>query len=623
MTSHIRLLPSVLVNQIAAGEVIERPASVVKELVENAIDAGANHIEIYVEESGKNVIQIRDNGRGMSQEDLQMALERHATSKIPDNNLMNIQSMGFRGEALPSIASISRLSIESATEASGEGWSIKVEGGKKIDFKPKPMQKGTFVDVRDLFFATPARLNFMRSNATEISHIITTVQNLALAHLDKSFILKNETKTLIDFPKSLGLADRLNHVFGPQFSKNSLPVQTQLEDMTLNGFISLPTFNKGSAQNQLLFVNNRLVKDKMLLPILRAAYHDVLAKDRYAQVCLFLRADPKYIDVNVHPAKLEVRFSRPDRIKNFMITSLKSILKDNAQKAAPAIGDQVISSFQRPENTSNSVPEEISNPPSSSSGFSLRQPSRPFTKYTSSYASRPSNQSTDKITESLFSAEGLSPNKRPLTPQSDENSTLEHKKATQYPLGAACTQVHETYILSETPDGLVIVDQHAAHERLVYEQLKQDVVNQNVERQVLLVPEVMHLTAGKLQSIADHLTSLEKFGLVLEPFGTDSLLIREIPTLLAQDNIRDLVETVIDEILQHGNAFSVVERLNEICASIACHGSVRSGRSLTLREMNDLLRTMEKTLFSGQCNHGRPTYVKLGLKDIEKLFGRR
>lgn len=618
MTSHIRFLPSVLVNQIAAGEVIERPASVVKELVENALDAGSDHIEIYVEEAGKNCIQIRDNGKGMSLEDLQMALERHATSKIPDDNLTNIRSMGFRGEALPSIGSISRLTLDSATDESGEGWSLKTEGGTRLDPRPKALRKGTVVDVRDLFYATPARLNFMRSNTTELGHIQSVVQTLALANLNVSFTLRNEHKTLLEFTKSMGLADRLDHIFGSQFSKNALPIETHLEDMTLTGLISLPTFSKGSAQNQLFFVNGRLIKDKMLIPILRAAYHDVLAKDRYAQVCLFLTLDPKYVDVNVHPAKLEVRFSRPERLKNFIITSLKTVLRENAQTAAPAIGNQILEAFQAPPNPSMAQPQTNSTP-SLSHGMPLNQPGRPLTKYTSSYASRPSQELSQKITESLFNPQAMPPNKKAMTPE----QTAVHTQAQTYPLGAACGQIHETYIISETPDGLVIVDQHAAHERLVYERLKNDVAHESVERQMLLVPEVIHLPPGKVEAVAPHLPELEAVGLVLEPFGADALLIREIPSLLAQDNMRDLVETLVDELKEHGKAFSLQERLNDICASIACHGSVRSGRSLTLQEMNDLLRTMEKTLFSGQCNHGRPTYVKLGLKDIEKLFGRR
>ncbi len=617
MSSRIRLLPSVLVNQIAAGEVIERPASVVKELMENAIDAGADQIDVYVEDAGKNVIQVRDNGCGMSLEDIEMALQRHATSKIPDNNLMNIKSMGFRGEALPSIGSISRLTLESATGQEETGWSLKTEGGKSLPPKPKGMKQGTVVDVRDLFFATPARLNFMRSNATELNHIITIVQTLALANLDKSFTLKTQGKTLLDFPKTMPLAERLNQVFGSQFSKNALPVETQIEGMHLSGFISLPTFSKGSAQNQLLFVNGRLIKDKMLIPILRAAYHDVLAKDRYAQVCLFLTLDPNQVDVNVHPAKLEVRFSQPAQIKNFIVTSLKSTLREHAQTAAPAIGEQVLQSFDSPSFT----PSQNTSP-SQGSAFSLNQPSRPLTKYTSSYASRPTSPSLNQgITEGLFQADTPAPIKKPLHEEAREGAS--YQNALTHPLGAACGQVHETYIISETSDGLVIVDQHAAHERLVYERLKENVVNNQVERQLLLVPEVIHLSPGKIDTITPFLTELEKVGLVLEPFGGNDLLIREIPALLRQDNIKDLVETVIDEIAQHGKGFAIQERLNEICASIACHGSVRSGRTLTRQEMNDLLRTMEQTLFSGQCNHGRPTYVKLNLKDIEKLFGRR
>ncbi|PLX30032.1 MAG: DNA mismatch repair endonuclease MutL [Alphaproteobacteria bacterium] len=612
MMSQIRLLPSVLINQIAAGEVVDRPASVVKELVENALDAGADQIDVYVEDAGKNLIRVRDNGSGMTPENLERSIQRHATSKIPDDNLMAIATMGFRGEALPSIGSISRLTIDSSTGEGDTGWRLTVEGGAVMPLKPKAMPRGTTVEVRDLFYATPARLNFMRSDATEMSHITTVLQNIALAHLDRGFTLKTDKKTIIQFDRTQSLQDRLDQVFAPGYHQNALDVETVYEDMALRGLMSLPTYNKGTAHNQLLFVNGRFIKDKLLIPALRAAYHDVLARDRYAQVCLFLTLDPSAFDVNVHPAKLEVRFSQPDRIRKFIITSLKDTLRAHAQVAAPSVAEDVMNSFQ---STPRTWTDRLQAPISAQR---LADPGRPMTKYTSSYASRPTLMEKRAL-DTLFQPGEIQPTKKHA---GDHQQSLD--EAQHYPLGVACAQIHGTYIISQTSDGLVIVDQHAAHERLVYEELKQTALNPvGVERQLLLVPEVVHFKKGVVEAVADQLAQFEQVGLVLEAFGDNTILIREMPALLRQDKIHDLVETLVNEIYQHGEGFAIKEKLHDLCATIACHGSIRAGRQLNLSEMNDMLRSMEKTLFSGQCNHGRPTYVRLALKDIEKLFGRR
>ncbi|MAP24363.1 MAG: DNA mismatch repair endonuclease MutL [Rickettsiales bacterium] len=617
--SQIRLLPTVLINQIAAGEVVDRPASVVKELVENALDAGASQIDVYIEDAGKNLIRVRDNGSGMTPEDLQLSVQRHATSKIPGDDLMAIATMGFRGEALPSIGSISRLIIDSATQGSETGWRLAVEGGKVLPLKPTPMQRGTTVEVRDLFYATPARLNFMRADATELSHITTVMQNIALANLDKGFTLQTDRKTVFQFPSNQNLHERLNAVFAADFHANALPVETAFEDMQLTGLISLPTYNKGTAQNQLLFINGRPIKDKMLIPALRAAYHDVLARDRYAQVCLFLTLSTQAFDVNVHPAKMEVRFAQPDRIRKFLITSLKETLRRHAQAAAPSVAQDVMNSFQRPFSSSPVGGFDLGKMMQGSpdkGGFS--DPGRPMAKYSSSYASRPTMRQQQAV-DALFKPGQVQPSVK----QADTSGQGSEGNV-DYPLGAACAQIHGTYILCQTKDGMVIVDQHAAHERLVYEELKKTALDPTgIERQMLLVPEVVNFKNGVVEAVADQLVDFEKLGLVLEAFGENAILIREVPTLLRQDKMHDLVETLVMEMYQHGEGFVVKEKLHELCSTIACYGSIRAGRQLNLSEMNDLLRQMEKTLFSGQCNHGRPTYVKLALKDIEKLFGRR
>ncbi|HUX79008.1 MAG TPA: DNA mismatch repair endonuclease MutL [Alphaproteobacteria bacterium] len=579
----IRKLEPHLINQIAAGEVIERPASAVKELVENALDAGATAITVQLRDGGRSLIAVTDNGSGMSPEDLELAVERHATSKLPIGDLFNIQTLGFRGEALPSIGSVSRLHITSRTQNAKEAWSLKVEGSEKKPLMPASHPQGTHIEVKDLFYATPARLKFLKSPSTELSHAVELLNRLAMSHPQVSIKLMADQRTVFDYKMCESLDMRLSQVMGTEFSENALQLQASRGDITLKGFISLPTLNRANASHQYLFVNGRPVKDKVLQGAVRAAYQDVLAPNRYPLLALFLEVSREEVDVNVHPAKTEVRFRDSGLIRGTIVSALKQTLAGASHKTATTVSYQAIQAF-RPE--------------------PLRQPS--LSGYT------PARSSYNTIPRLEEPAAAIYPI---MDPPSVE-APLEVP-----PLGFAKAQLHGTYIVSQTEEGLVIVDQHAAHERLVYERLKAEMGH--VKRQPLLIPEVIELNENDLLILKDIQKDLLDLGLVIESFGEKALLVREIPTLLGEVNLQRLLQDLADELKELGNPLSLKERLAEVLSTCACHNSVRAGRKLTVEEMNALLRQMEQTAHSGQCNHGRPTYVEMSRADMERLFGRR
>lgn len=581
----IRKLEPHLINQIAAGEVIERPASAVKELVENALDAGATAITVQLRDGGRSLIAVTDNGSGMSREDLELSVERHATSKLPASDLFNIRTLGFRGEALPSIGSVSRLHITSRTQDAEDAWSLKVEGSEKKPPIPASHPQGTHIEVKDLFFATPARLKFLKSPSTELSHAVELLNRLAMSHPHVSVKLLADQRTVFDYKICESLQERLTQVMGAEFSQNALPLEMSRGDITLKGFISLPTLNRANASHQYLFVNGRPVKDKVLQGAVRAAYQDFLASDRYPLLALFLEVPREEVDVNVHPAKTEVRFRDSGLIRGTIVSALKQTLAGASHKTATTVSYQAVQAFR---------PEPIRQP--SLTGF---VPSRP------SYGS--AQQPMPRLEE---------PPPSPLAIIDPQESTLDVP-----PLGFAKAQLHGTYIVSQTEEGMVIVDQHAAHERLVYERLKAEMGH--VKRQPLLIPEVMELNEDDLHLLKDIQEDLLALGVVIEPFGEKALLVREIPALLGEVNLPGLLQDVADELKELGSPLSLKERLAEILSTSACHNSVRAGRKLTIEEMDALLRQMEQTAHSGQCNHGRPTYVEMKRADMEKLFGRR
>jgi len=606
----IRLLPEALVNQIAAGEVIERPAAVVKELVENAIDAGAGQITVTLRDGGKALIAVEDDGVGMGEAELRLAVQRHATSKLPDDDLVHIGSLGFRGEALPSIGAVARLSLTSRARGAEEAWTLSVEGGAVGTPRPAAQPKGSKIEVRDLFYATPARLKFLKSARAEVMQIRDSLQRLAMAYPAISFQLADESRSLVKLGAESGdLFDarlaRLGAIMGRDFPESALAIEAEREGFRLTGYAGLPTFNRANAQQQYLFVNGRPVKDRLLLGALRGAYQDFLARDRHPVVALFLEAPAEAVDVNVHPAKAEVRFREPGLVRGLIVSALRHALAEAGHRAAPSVSQAALGAF-RPGSTP-------------AGGGSVT----PFPGYQGGPA-RIGRGMAEAAVAYHAPLPGLAtePAKRdqaePHELREEDASPLE-----AYPLGAACAQLHETYIVAQTADGLVIVDQHAAHERLVYERMKRQIAAQGVERQALLIPEVVELEEDAATRVLARREELAELGLVIEPFGGAAVVVRETPSLLGQTNVQGLLRDLADELVEYDQALALKERLEEICGTIACHGSVRAGRRLNQAEMNALLREMEATPHSGQCNHGRPTYVSLALSDIERLFGRR
>jgi len=597
MSAILRRLPESLVNRIAAGEVIERPAAAVKELVENALDAGATSVTIVLREGGQSLIRITDNGQGMTKDELPLAIERHATSKLPDEDLWNIHSFGFRGEALPSIGSVSRLTIASRARGQDQAWQIAVEGGDVTPLRPVSLAQGTQVEVRDLFFATPARLKFLKTTRTENDYAREVIERLAMAHPQVDFTVQEDDKRPVRFQGPADLTDRLADILGAEFINNAVAVSTQRETLSITGYAGVPTFHRPTARMQYLFVNGRPVRDKVLLSAVRGAYGDVLPSGRYPAVVLFLTVPPREVDVNVHPAKAEVRFRDSNLVRGLIVTSIRKALEQAGKFTASTLAPQALDML-RPEATAFPV----------AGGFSdIQAVHRVFGGSSGSAA----------VASHLLSGAPLSA--RPA-------ATVVEMQAAAGPvgrLGAAVAQVHGTFIIAQTEDSVVIVDQHAAHERIVYEKMKQSLDANIIKRQILLIPEVVEVdeaSAGRLLSRAEQLAEL---GLVIETFGAGSVLVREIPALLGTTDVKALLIDLAEELAEYDDARGLRDRLEEICSTMACHGSVRAGRALNADEMNALLRQMEQSPNSGQCNHGRPTYVELKKTDLEKLFDRR
>ena len=578
--NQIRLLPSVVVSRIAAGEVIERPASALKELLENALDAGATRLEITLEQAGKNLIRISDNGIGMSREGMELAVERHATSKLPDDDLFHIQTFGFRGEELPSIGSVSRLKITSSAKGSNESRSLKIEGGEKSKSEPAPRREGTEVEVRDLFYATPARLKFLKSEKTELQQCLQVIERMALAYPHVSFILHSDNKVTRRF-EAADRKQRIAAVLGKDFIENTLPIDITRESIALTGFVGLPTFSRNTAGEQYFFINNRPVKEKTLHGAVRAAYQDFISHTQHAQVLLFLEIPPEEIDVNVHPAKTEVRFRDSREVTGMIITAIRHALSGAGHQATNTLSGAALGAF-----TSN--PASYAYAPSRPSGYVREQAAMLY--------------------QPLPQARDMAPEQQP---------DYEH-----FPLGAALAQLHETYILAQTKDGFVMVDQHAAHERLVYERMKNQRGKEEVKTQRLLLPEMVELSSGKTHALSEHKAALAEIGIVIEVAGDSAVVVRELPSILKDADIQKLIRAIADDIEEHGQPLAAHGAIEHICETAACHGSIRAGRRLNIAEMNALLREMEATPHSGQCNHGRPTYVTLKRSDIEKLFGR-
>lgn len=622
----IRRLSPETVNRIAAGEVIERPASAVKELVENALDAGATRIDVTIEGGGLTRIVVEDDGCGMSAEQLETAIERHATSKLPQgedgqDDLLNIASMGFRGEALPSIGSVARLTLTSQDRELGEAFELRVEGGNVDGPRPAPAlgRRGTRVEVADLFYATPARLKFLKSERAETTAVADVIKRLALSRADVGFFLTSDGRKRISAPRETSADDsearkgRLSSLLGSDFGENALSLDQEREGIRLSGLASLPTYNRGSNQHQFLFVNGRPVKDKLLVGAVRGAYQDFLARDRHPVVALYVDLPPGQVDVNVHPAKAEVRFRDAGLVRGLIVGALRHALAAAGHRASTTVAGYALGRAQ-PQTAPSA-------PPLARAGGWGNRPSQGW--------ERSLNETYETSSPSLSPslAPGMSARVEPgfedQTAHGVENPGPGAPEQPHWPLGVARAQVHATYVIAQTEDGLVIVDQHAAHERLVYERMKRDIAATGVARQALLVPEIVELDEAEARRVLDRADELAELGLTLEPFGPGALAVRETPALLKKLDVQGLIRDLADELAEYDEALSLKERLEEVVGTMACHGSVRSGRRLTAEEMNALLREMEATPHSGQCNHGRPTYVELKLADIERLFGRR
>ena len=625
----IKRLSEIVINQIAAGEVIERPASVVKELVENAIDSGADRVDIATVAGGKSLIRVTDNGHGMNREDLALSVERHCTSKLGED-LFDIRALGFRGEALPSIGAISRTTIKSrpaSTESSQDsGWEISVQAGKVSPVKPAAIFEGTIVEVADLFYATPARLKFLKSDRAESNAISEIVKRIVIAFPQIRFTLSGPDRTTLEFPATKGdnaALKRIAQVLGQAFFDNALAIDAERENVRLTGFAGLPTFNRGNAQHQFVFVNGRPVRDKALWGAIRAAYMDFLARNRHPILALFLQIDPHYVDVNVHPAKADVRFRDPGLVRGLIVGALKQTITDSGHRASTHNATDMMGAFHAPEfGSSSAAPTNTYQPFAnqyqgsgnvnydwqSSPNYPGNHPGNIPDPFNAGFA----EQSQPDIANMPVQSSDLRPNFHIISNGSEV-----------LPLGSPRAQVHKNYIVSQTKDGLVIVDQHAAHERLVYEALKQALSSKAIASQMLLIPEIIDMPDEDVDRLMAYAEPFGQLGLKVERFGPGAVAVRETPSMLGEINAGALVRNLVDDIVEWGTADTLKDRLDYVAATMACHGSVRSGRILGAEEMDALLRQMEATPNSGQCNHGRPTYVELKLKDIERLFGRR
>jgi DNA mismatch repair protein MutL len=583
----IHQLPDHIVNQIAAGEVVERPSSVIKELVENSLDAGATQIDIDIQDAGKSLIRVKDNGSGMVRDDLITALNRHATSKLNANNLFDIQFLGFRGEALPSIASVSRFPIQSKHESEPHAWKMEVENGKKSEIKPCSLISGTIVEVRDLFYLTPARLKFLKSDNAEMIAIRDIIERLALANPDVTFLMSHNGRQTIQFR---AISDgnhklRIESVMGKNFTTNALKISSEDKNIILQGWVSAPTDHVGTSQDQYLFVNGRSVRDKLLLGALKGAYGDTIPHGRYPQAALFLKLPPEQVDVNVHPAKAEVRFQDANNVRSIIVSTIRHALLGEDVGVRMQIGTNFISRFSSGTINKN---------------FSIQ------------------NLGLSEQVQSSFDHLPIQPSAQKYE---DVNTQVNFET---FPLGSARAQVHENYIIAQTEHGIIIVDQHAAHERLVYENFKRNFLSKKIESQGLLTPDVIEFNNEDIALLMEYKPIFDQSGLVIEPFGIGAMIVRSVPLLLAgRVDTKHLMTEILDDIKQNLSSTKLEDAMNRILSTMACHGSVRSGRRLKLDEMNFLLRQMEAEPLSGQCNHGRPTYVALSLKEIEKLFERR
>ena len=606
----IKQLDETVINKIAAGEVVERPASAVKELIENSIDAGCSDITIEVADGGKTLIRVIDDGLGMSDIDLPIALRRHATSKLPNDNLLNINSFGFRGEALPSLGAVGRLRIISHNEGNG-AHEINVNGGKISDIKPAARTLGTTIELRDLFYATPARLKFLRSTKSELKAITDTVKGLSISTPNVAFTLIDKTggksrKILqVQKEKDVSLAsikNRLSRVLGQDFSKNSISIDVTREDVNLTGYVCLPTYARASNAMQYFFVNSRQVRDKQLIGALRAAYSDFMPRDRFPAAAIYINCRPDFVDVNVHPGKSEVRFQDPQGIRSLIVTGIRQVIaieghRSSSTLSTAALGAMREQTHQMPSANNEQVTKNSQN-------MDYKGNKRFFTRDV-----EPAFQETWK------------PSARDFQTKDEHANFIEEFES--FPLGAPIAQFGENYIISQNDDGIVIIDQHAAHERLVYEKLKEQVKGNKIEVQALLVPEILELSEPEILVLIEYKDNLSKYGLKLNQFGINSIAVQEIPAILNSENIKKLIFDILDELTDLENSDTLEKKINAVLSRIACHGSIRSGRMLRTEEMNSLLREMENTPNSGQCNHGRPTHISIRMSDIERLFGRR
>ena len=606
----VRQLPEQVVNRIAAGEVVERPASVVKELVENAIDAGASRIDIFTDGGGRRKIAVTDDGGGMTRSDLALSVERHATSKLDDEDLLRIRTLGFRGEALPSIGAVARLGI--ATRHAGEphAWSLSVEGGVKSEVAPAALSQGTRVEVADLFYATPARLKFLKTDRTEAEAIREVVRRLAMARPDIAFTLAGEERSPVTWAAALpgapGQLTRLGDILGADFRTNAIDVRAERDGVIVEGFAASPSLTRANALGQYLFVNGRPVRDKLILGAVRAAYADYLPRDRHPVVALFVTLDAREVDANVHPAKTEVRFRNAGLVRALIVHALKEGLAREGRRTAANHGTAAIEAL-RPAFT-----------PRQTNGGQANWDWRRSPAFPVGPSSGFHTAAAMALAEPGQAAFDVGAPTADVRFQEQPAADLLDR-----PLGAARTQIHETYIVSQTRDGLIVVDQHAAHERIVYERLKASLAKNGVQRQILLIPEIVEMDEATVEQLLARGEELASFGLAIESFGPGAVAVRETPSLLGKTNAGSLLRDLAEHMAEWDEALPLERRLMHVAATMACHGSVRAGRRLKPEEMNALLREMEDTPNSGQCNHGRPTYVELKLADIEKLFGRR
>jgi len=604
----VRQLSENVVNRIAAGEVVERPASVVKELVENALDAGAHKIEVVTDGGGRRLIRVSDDGTGMTQADLELAVERHATSKLPDDDLMRIATLGFRGEALPSIGAVARLTIATrhaqGNEREPNAWQITVDAGAKSAVKPAALSEGTRVEVKDLFYATPARLKFLKTDRTEAEAVREVVRRLAMSRPDVAFTLAGEERAPVTWAAALpgapGRLARLADILGAEFRANAVEVAAARDGVAVEGYAALPTLTRANALGQYLFVNGRPVRDKLILGVVRAAYADYLPRDRHPVVALFVTLPPQEVDVNVHPAKTEVRFRDAGLVRALLMHALKEGLARDSQRAATTGGSATVAAFRPAALSRRSFDWRSSRP---------LPPRGALAAWTASQAlAEPEQAGFDVGTAAAVARVET------VAPAPD---------ALDRPLGAARAQVHDTYIVAQTRDGLVIVDQHAAHERLVYERMKAALDRAGVARQILLIPEIVELDEADAERLVARADELARYGLAIEAFGPGAVAVRETPSMLGEIDARALLRDLAEHMAEWDETLPLERRVLHVAATMACYGSVRAGRRLRAEEMNALLREMEATPNSGQCNHGRPTYVELKLSDIERLFGRR